>query len=91
MIISRSNVASVGRAFKGTRKVKVLSLPETIKEKWKSIRLSLETSIFPLLFQVVREHIPFVEPNVKVNTNSTIRTSLLGKCLLACDKFAGLR
>ena len=27
-----SNVASVGSAFKGARKVKVLSLPETIKE-----------------------------------------------------------
>ena len=33
LIISRSNVASVGSAFKSTRKVKVLSLPKTIKEK----------------------------------------------------------
>ena len=31
--LSRTNVASVGSAFKGTRKVKVLSLPEAIKEK----------------------------------------------------------
>ena len=31
--ISRTNVASVGSAFNDTRKVKVLSLPETIKEK----------------------------------------------------------
>ena len=33
VIISRTNVASVGSAFNGTRKVKVLPLPETIKEK----------------------------------------------------------
>ena len=39
------------------RKVKVLSLPETIKEK--SEGPSLETSIFPLSFQVVREPLPF--------------------------------
>ena len=31
--ISRTNVASVGSVFNDTRKVKVLSLPETIKEK----------------------------------------------------------
>ena len=31
--ISRTNVASVGRVFNDTRKVKVLSLPETIKGK----------------------------------------------------------
>ena len=31
--ISRTNVASVGNVFNDTRKVKVLSLPETIKEK----------------------------------------------------------
>ena len=31
--ISRTNVASVGSVFSDTRKVKVLSLPETIKEK----------------------------------------------------------
>ena len=55
-----------------TRKVKVLSLPETIKEKStfraKALRRelvtpdegpSLETSIFPLSFQVVRESLPF--------------------------------
>ena len=28
-----TNVATVGSAFKGKRKVKVMSLPETIKEK----------------------------------------------------------
>ena len=33
MRISRTNVASVGSVFNYTRKVKVLSLPETIKEK----------------------------------------------------------
>ena len=33
VIISRTNVASVGSVFNDTRKVKVLSLPETIKEK----------------------------------------------------------
>ena len=32
-IISQTNVASVGSVFNDTRKVKVLSLPETIKEK----------------------------------------------------------
>ena len=59
-----------------TRKVKVLSLPETIKEKWtfraKALRRelvaplltphegpSLETLVFPLSFQVVREPLPF--------------------------------
>ena len=31
--LSRTNVASVGSVFNNTRKVKVLSLPETIKEK----------------------------------------------------------
>ena len=31
--LSRTNVASVGRVFNNTRKVKVISLPETIKEK----------------------------------------------------------
>ena len=31
--MSRTNVASVGSVFNDTRKVKVLSLPETIKEK----------------------------------------------------------
>ena len=40
--ISRTNVASVGSVFNDTRKGKVLSLPETIKEK-------------SLSFQVVRE------------------------------------
>ena len=32
-IKSRTNVASVGSVFNDPRKVKVLSLPETIKEK----------------------------------------------------------
>ena len=46
---SRTNLASVGSVFNDTRKVKVLSLPETMKEK----------STFPLSFQVVREPLPF--------------------------------
>ena len=33
MIISQTNVASVGSVFNDMRKVKVFSLPETIKEK----------------------------------------------------------
>ena len=33
LLISRTNVASEGSVFNDTRKVKVLSLPETIKEK----------------------------------------------------------
>ena len=67
--LSRTNVASVGSIFNDTRKVKVLSLPETIKEKStfraKALRRelvlgpSLETSIFPLSFLVVREPLPF--------------------------------
>ena len=65
---SLTNVASVSSVFNDTRKVKVLSLPETIKEKStfraKALRRelltrdegpSLETSIFPLSFQVVRD------------------------------------
>ena len=62
----------VGSVFNDTRKVKVLSLPETIKEK-STFRAkarafegpsldegsSLETLIFPLSFQVVREPLPF--------------------------------
>ena len=77
VIIFRTNVASVGSVFSNTRKVKVLSLPETIKEKIdvssegpssgvgsvattnSRRRPSLETSIFPLSFQVVREPLPF--------------------------------
>ena len=51
-----------------TRKVKILSLPETIKEK-STFRAkltpdkgpSLETSIFPLSFQVVRETLNTIE------------------------------
>ena len=72
-VTSRTNVASVGSVFNDTLKVKVLSLPEAIKEKltfrakalrrelgFKSLLTpnegpSLETSIFPLSFQVVRE------------------------------------
>ena len=59
--------------FPISRKVKVLSLPETIKEKstfrakalrWDSLLTpdkgpSIETSILPLSFQVVREPLPF--------------------------------
>ena len=70
--ILRTNVASVGSVFNDTRKVKVLSLPETIKQnstfRTKALRRlltpdegpSLETSNFALSFQVVREPLPFV-------------------------------
>ena len=54
---SRTNVASVGSAFKSTRKGKVLSSPETIKEK------STFRAIFPLLFQEVRQPLPFALKN----------------------------
>ena len=66
--VLRTNVASVGSVFNDTRKVKVLSLPETTKEKStfraKALLIpdkgpSLVTSIFPLSFQVVREPLPF--------------------------------
>ena len=43
----RTNVASVGSVFNDTRKVKVLSLPETTKEK-------------SICNEVVREPLPFV-------------------------------
>ena len=72
---ARTNVASVGIVYScnDTRKVKVLSLPEKIKEKStfraKALRRelvvktddrpSLEMSIFPLSFQVVRDPLPF--------------------------------
>ena len=61
MIIFQTNVASVGSVFNDTRKVKVHSLTETIKEKslTPDEGPSLETSIFPLSFQVVREPLPF--------------------------------
>ena len=73
VVISRTNVASVGSVYNDTRKVKALSLSETIKEKStfraKALRRELlltpnegpllETSIFPLSFQVVREPLPF--------------------------------
>ena len=49
-----TNVASVGSVFNDTRKVKVLSLPETIKEK-STFRAKA------LSFQVVREPLPFVK------------------------------
>ena len=63
------NVASVGSAFKRKRKVKVPSLPETIKKKStfraKTLRPGVgsdegpspETSKFPLLLQLVKEPI----------------------------------
>ena len=74
LVRSRTNVASVGSVFNDMQKVKVLSLPETIKQestfRAKALRRelheltpdegpSLETSIFPLLFKVVREPLPF--------------------------------
>ena len=60
--MSRTNVARrVGSVLNDTRKVKVLSLPETTKEKvlTPDEGPSLETSIFPLSFQVMREPLPF--------------------------------
>ena len=47
--ISRTNVASVGSAFNDTRKVKVLSLPETIKEKstFRAKALRREENLYP--------------------------------------------
>ena len=77
VILPRTNVASVGSVFNDTRKVKVLSLPEAIKEKStfraKALRLltpgegpSLETSTFPLSFQIVREPLPFAYRNTVI-------------------------
>ena len=49
-LISRTNVASVSSVFNDTRKVKILLLPETIKEKStfraKALRRELVVSIF---------------------------------------------
>ena len=76
-MISRTNIASVGSVFNDTRKVEVHSLPETIKEKSrfraKALRRELvvallETSIFPLSFQVVREPLPFAYKMASLNT-----------------------
>ena len=62
--MSRTNVTSVGTVFNDTRKVKVLSLSDKGP--------SLETSIFPFSFQVVREPLPFArrndQPKFTVNT-----------------------
>ena len=78
--ISRTNVASVSSVFSDTRKVKVLSLPETIKEKStfrararrRELAVTpdegplLEASIFPSSFQVVREPLPFVYQSLAI-------------------------
>ena len=78
---SQTNIASVGSVFNDMRKVKVVSLPETIKEKStfrakalhrglrSKIGPSSEMSIFPLSFQVVRESLPF---NISLN-NLTVK------------------
>ena len=63
--LPRTNVASVGSVFNDTRKVKVLSLSEDLRQELVVTLTadegpSLETSIFPLSFQVVREPLPFV-------------------------------
>ena len=54
VVISRTNVASVGSVFNDTRKVKVLSLPETIKQnstfRAKALRRELALLRGPLPF-----------------------------------------
>ena len=61
MKISRNNVVSVGSVFNDTRKVMVLSLPETIKEKSTFRAKALRRLLLPLSFQVVREPLPHVK------------------------------
>ena len=54
VLISRTNVASVGSVFNDTRKVKVLSLPETIKEKLTfraKAPLLTPDSVLPILYK----------------------------------------
>ena len=75
-------------AGKDTRKVKVLSLPETIKEKstFRAKALfvgpSLETSIFPLSFQVVRE--PCIIEYITYTGNVSPKGSSFYDFLVSC-------
>ena len=62
-MISRTNVASVGSVFNDTCKVKVLSLPETIKEKStfrvKALRRGLVVSgreKHAFLYELIQKH-----------------------------------
>ena len=54
VVISRTNVASVGSVFNDTRKVKVLSLPETIKQnstfRAKALRSKRRILLYRLTF-----------------------------------------
>ena len=67
VIISRTNVASVGGVFNDTRKVKVLSLPETIKEKStfraKALRRELQSRFliinYVLFRSIVKQSLAF--------------------------------
>ena len=63
-VTPRTNVASVGSVFNDTRKVKALSLPETIKEK----STFGAKALFPLSFQVVREPLPRCYITIKNKT-----------------------
>ena len=123
-----SNVASVGSVFNDTQKVKVLSLPETIKEKstfqakalgrcptcadelteetlaepQRMIKVylnelnircpdegpSLETPIFPLSFQVVREPLPFAYHWTKCRVLGILQQSVMSNfshIILCCE------
>ena len=64
IVIFRTNVASVGSVFNDTRKVKVLSLPETIKEKStfraKALRRELAVGVGEkprvFLYELIQKH-----------------------------------
>ena len=61
---SRTNVASVGSVFNDTRKVKVLSLPETIKQnstfRAKALRRELAVGVGEkprvFLYELIQKH-----------------------------------
>ena len=69
MRISRTNVASVGSAFNYTRKVKVLSLPETIKEKSrfraKALRRELVLLPIPTTVAVILKIVLNTKPHTR--------------------------
>ena len=72
-IILRTNIASVGSVFSDTRKVKVLSLPETIKEKStfraKALRRELLVGVgqnHMFLYELIQKH-----PNIQHTKNKS--------------------
>ena len=59
VIISRTNVASVGSVFNDTRKVKVLSLPETIKALRRELQSRFLIINYVLFRSIVKQSLAF--------------------------------